>query len=90
MQQPDVKFLVLGFVHLMGFHHEIFRVQIQKEAIAHLKRENQFFSTVIWESLKTDLLREFCKPGLKLDLAAWPYEFLSEFQLRTFLFIFKS
>jgi hypothetical protein len=50
MQKPDVRFLVLGFVILIGFHYEIFRVQIQKEAIAHWKRENQFLSKVIWES----------------------------------------
>jgi hypothetical protein len=54
----------------MGFHHEIFGGKIQKEAIAHLKRENQFWAKEIWESLKTDLLREFCKPGLKLDFTA--------------------
>jgi len=62
------------------------RVQIQQEVISDLKRENQFLSQDIWESiwLMIDLLREICKPVLKLDFnftAHGIVESLAEFEL---------
>jgi hypothetical protein len=47
----------------------ILNVQIQKEVISNLKRENQFLSKEIWESICVlhNLSRDICKPVLKLD-----------------------
>jgi hypothetical protein len=51
--------------------HESHRVQIQKEMISDLKRENQFLSKELWEFIYIiDLKNEICKPEIKLDFTA--------------------
>ncbi len=61
----------------------VYRVQIQKEVISDLKRENQFLSNEIRESIMIVLSREICQPVIKLDFTAHvTMESLSEFEPR--------
>jgi hypothetical protein len=58
------------------------RVQIQKEVISDLKRENQFLSKRDMGVYMIDLKRDVCKTILKLDFSAQGYmESLSAFGL---------
>ncbi len=61
------------------------RVQIQKDVISDLKRENQFFSKEMESIYAWSLEREICKPVLKLDFTAQGIRFVRKDNIKIYI-----